>query len=29
MEEVTKVWLSQADWHSLQFPDQPDSRGNP
>lgn len=28
MAEVTEVGLSQADWHWLQFPDQPDSRGN-
>ena len=28
MAEVTEVWLGQADWHSLLFPDQPDSRRN-
>ena len=26
--EVMEVWLGKADWRSLQFPDQPDSRGN-
>ena len=26
--EVMEVWLGKADWRSLQFPDQPDSRGS-
>ena len=28
MAEVMEVWLGQADWRSLPFPDQPDSQGN-
>ena len=28
MEEVVEVWLGKDDWHSLQFPDQPDSQGS-
>lgn len=28
MAEVVEVWLGKADWHSLQFPDQPDSQGS-
>lgn len=28
MMEVTAVWLGQADWRSLLFPEQPDSQGS-